>query len=196
MKNKKSIISIITFIIFLIILIIILKNENTFIDKYIINIFKSKNETITNIMKIITFFGSAYIIIPLTIILLLTLKNKKNKILIVNNLIIVTLINQILKYTFQRTRPINQIVIEKGYSFPSGHSMVSMAFYGLLIYLLMKSNNKYKTPLIILLSILIILIGISRIYLNVHYPTDVIAGICISISYLMIFIQITKPIIN
>ena len=67
--------------------------------------------------------------------------------------------------------------------------MVSMAFYGYLIYLIYKYvKNKYiKFVSIILLSILICLIGISRIYLGVHYTSDVLGGFLISISYLVIY---------
>lgn len=76
--------------------------------------------------------------------------------------------------------------------------MISMAFYGFLIYLIYKNvNNKYlKLSLIVMLSILIVMIGISRIYLGVHYTSDVCAGFLISISYLIIFINMTSKIIN
>lgn len=190
--NRKKVISLISFSLFLVVLILALKYDNLFIDNYIINLFKYKNDLLTNFMKVITVFGSAYVIVPCCIILLLFLKNKKNKILMASNLIIITLLNQILKHTFKRLRPINSIISESGYSFPSGHSMVSMAFYGFLIYLLCKSNFKYKKIFIGLLIILILLIGISRIYLGVHYPTDVFGGFLLSISYLLIFIEIFK----
>ena len=72
--------------------------------------------------------------------------------------------------------------------------MVSAAFYGFLIYLIYKNiKNKYlKWGLITLLSCIVILIGTSRIYLGVHYASDVIAGILISISYLIIFTHFSK----
>ena len=72
--------------------------------------------------------------------------------------------------------------------------MVSMAFYGYLMYLIYKYiKNKYlKYSLIILLGILICLIGISRIYLGVHYTSDVLAGFLISIPYLIVYISIAK----
>lgn len=190
--NRKKTISLISFGLFLIVLIFVLKYDNLVIDNYIINLFKYKNNLLTNFMKIITLFGSAYVIVPCCIILLFALKNKKNKILMTSNLVIITLLNQLLKRVFRRLRPINGIISESGYSFPSGHSMVSMAFYGFLIYLLYKSNFKYKNIFIGLLIVLILLIGISRIYLGVHYPTDVFGGFLLSISYLLLFIEISK----
>ncbi len=190
--NRKKTISLISFGLFLIVLIFVLKYDNLVIDNYIINLFKYKNNLLTNFMKVITLFGSAYVIVPCCIILLFALKNKKNKILMMSNLVIITLLNQLLKRVFRRLRPINGIISEFGYSFPSGHSMVSMAFYGFLIYLLYKSNFKYKNIFIGLLIVLILLIGISRIYLGVHYPTDVFGGFLLSISYLLLFIEISK----
>ena len=146
----------------------------------------------TPITKFITNFGGAIFIIILTVILFVIIKNKKIGISIISNLVIITAINQILKRIVQRPRPTEYRIIEEtGYSFPSGHSMVSMAFYGYLIYLIYKYvKNKYlKWISIILLSILICSIGISRIYLGVHYTSDVLAGFMISISYLIIYIS-------
>ena len=115
------------------------------------------------------------------------------------NLFIITVFNQLFKFILQRPRPSNyNIITEKGYSFPSGHSMVSMAFYGYIIYLVYKYiKNKYlKWIIISILSLLIISIGISRIYLGVHYTSDVLAGFLISISYLVIYINLTSAILN
>ena len=105
---------------------------------------------------------------------------------------IITILNQLLKRILQRPRPTEYRIIEEtGYSFPSGHSMISMAFYGYLIYLIYKYvKNKYiKWISIVLLSILICAVGISRIYLGVHYTSDVLGGFLISISYLIIYIS-------
>ena len=146
----------------------------------------------TPIAKFITNLGGAIFLIALTIVLLVLIKNKKIGISIFSNLVIVTILNQLLKAILKRPRPTEyRIVEETGYSFPSGHSMVSMAFYGYLIYLIYKYvKNKYiKWISIVLLSILVCSIGISRIYLGVHYTSDVLGGFLISMSYLVIYIS-------
>ena len=146
----------------------------------------------TPIAKFITNFGGATFLILLTVTLFVLIKNKKIGLSIFSNLVIITILNQLLKRILQRPRPTEYRIIEEtGYSFPSGHSMVSMAFYGYLIYLIYKYvNNKYaKWISIALLSVLICSIGISRIYLGVHYTSDVLGGFLISISYLVIYIS-------
>ena len=162
------------------------------VSKYLIT------DTLTPIAKIITFFGSAYWLIGLSIFLLLIIKNKKIGISISINLGLAALTNFLLKQILQRPRPIgHRIIDESGYSLPSGHSMVSMAFYGFLIYLVYKriENKHLKSFLIALLLVLIINIGISRIYLGVHYTSVVIAGFLVAISYLIIYANTIKSLI-
>ena len=146
----------------------------------------------TPIAKFITNFGGAIFLAVLTIILFILIKNKKIGASIFSNLAIITALNQLLKNILQRPRPTEYRIIEEtGYSFPSGHSMISMAFYGYLIYLIYKYvKNKYvKWISMALLSLLICSIGISRIYLGVHYTSDVLGGFLISISYLVMYIS-------
>ena len=145
----------------------------------------------TPVAKFITNFGGAVFLIATAVLLLILIKNKKIGVSICINLVLITALNQLLKQILQRPRPTEyRIIEESGYSFPSGHSMVSMAFYGYIIYLIYKYvENKYvKWILISLLSVLICLIGVSRIYLGVHYTSDVLAGFFVSISYLIIYI--------
>ena len=159
------------------------------ISKYLISDF-----TIP-IAKIITQFGGAILLITIAILSLIIIKNKKVGIAIFSNLAIISFLNWILKVIVQRPRPTDfRLIDQSGYSFPSGHSMISMAFYGFIMYLVYKKiDNKYlKWGLITFLGILIISIGISRIYLGVHYTTDVLAGFLISIAYLMVFTNIAK----
>ena len=162
------------------------------VSKYLIK------TNITPIIKYITWFGSSTCLILISLLSLI-LKNKKISLCILSNLILITILNQLLKFMFERPRPTEyRIITETGYSFPSGHSMVSMAFYGFIIYLIYKKvNNHYiKWILISILSLLIVSIGISRIYLGVHYTSDVLGGFLISISYLIIYIKYTKRIID
>lgn len=159
------------------------------IDKYLISDFA------TPIAKFITNFGGVYFIITLTIVLFLCIKNKKIGLAIIFNLAFATILNIILKNILQRPRPTEfRLINEFGYSFPSGHSMVSTAFYGFIIYLIYKyvKNKHIKIALITILCILIISIGISRIYLGVHYTSDVLGGFLISIAYLIIYITVIE----
>ena len=149
----------------------------------------------TPIAKFVTNFGGAIFLIILAMTLLILIKDKKIGLSILSNLVIITVLNQLLKIILQRPRPTDYRIIEEtGYSFPSGHSMISMAFYGYLIYLIYKYvKNKYiKWISIVLLSILICSIGVSRIYLGVHYTSDVLGGFFISISYLIIYISVVN----
>lgn len=153
------------------------------------------SDNITPIAILITNFGGAITLIGLTIIFLLVMKNKKMSFSILLNLVIVTFLNIFLKNIIQRPRPDDfRLINETGYSFPSGHSMISMAYYGYLIYLIFKfvKNKKLKTFFITFLCILILTIGLSRIYLGVHYTSDVIAGFVLSVSYLIIYTSIIK----
>ncbi|WP_181215979.1 phosphatase PAP2 family protein [Mesobacillus foraminis] len=106
------------------------------------------------------------------------------------------ILNLLLKGLFERERPdINRIIHADGFSFPSGHSMGSMIFYGFLGYLVIRSRKwpiLSKLGWISLLSMVIFLIGISRVYLGVHYPTDVLAGFSAGIIWLIICISILE----
>ena len=197
LKNYKWLICFICLFCFLLLAEDVFTKEIIQIDDIVYKFIASHfiSNSLTPIVKIITFFGSATWIVIFTIILFVIIRNKRQNILLGTNLCIVTIINQILKHIFKRSRPTEfRIIDESGYSFPSGHSMVSMAVYGYLIYLVYKNiKNKYlKWILIVVLSILIILIGISRIYLGVHYTSDVLGGYLLSVSYLVLFIHITN----
>ena len=163
------------------------------IDTVIYNlIIKLMSTNTTVFMMFISHLGSAVALITLSIAFLVLLKNKKYAKCIVLNLALVFLLNRLLKLIIARPRPeILRLVPEEGYSFPSGHAMVSMGFYGFLIYLIYTKlkNKKVKYPLIIFLSLLILTIGISRIYLGVHYFTDIIGGFIIAIIYLKLFVK-------
>lgn len=193
LNNKRWIIVFIALIVFFAILEDVFEEEILMIDTVVYKFAVEflRNDILTVIMKIITSFGNAIPVLLIAIIIIINTKDKKMPIWIILNLFFATVLNQILKYIVQRNRPEGyRLIDESGYSFPSGHSMVSTAFYGFLIYLVIKKvKNKYlRNVLVILLGILIVLIGFSRVYLGVHYASDVIAGFFISIAYLIVFI--------
>lgn len=200
-KNYKWIITFLCMIIVLMMLEDIYHQEQLTIDReiYKLVILNLRTEPLTVLMKVITNFASVYTLIAVTIGSLLFIRNKKIGICITINLFVITLLNQILKYIIQRPRPEGyRLIAENGYSFPSGHSMVSMAFYGLIIYLIwhLVKNKKIKYISCGILGLLIPLIGFSRVYLGVHYASDVIGGFLISIVYLLLFTNIVKSILK
>lgn len=195
-KNKKTIILFVSLILFIFLTYNIFNNKIAFIDSYIEGIILSiRNDKLTDIMTIITNISSAYALIVITILLLILIKNKKIPILITFNLIFSFLTSQLIKIILRRDRPVNiSLVNAMGFSYPSGHSMVSMAYFGFIAYLVYKyiDNTIVKVILIITLFVSIFTIGFSRIYLGVHYFSDVLGGFLLSISYLMLFININK----
>lgn len=149
------------------------------------------NNTLTSVFKVVTHLGGVAFIILLGVLCFMFCK--KNRWFITFDLVGCTIFNQAIKHIVRRPRPnVLRLVEESGYSFPSGHSMISIAFYGLVIYLVYKNvNNKYlKCSLITLLSLLILAIGFSRIYVGVHYFTDVVGGLLLGLAFLITYINI------
>ena len=198
-NNYQWLICFISLILFLVITENVFNNEIMKADTIGYNIVSNLiSDKLTPLVKVVTWFGSATCLILLTVILFIIIKNKKAGLLIGTNLVIISILNQTLKSLLQRPRPTGfRIINETGYSFPSGHSMISMAFYGFLIYLIFKNvkNKCLKFTLIISLFILIISIGLSRIYLGVHYTSDVFAGFLLSIAYLIFYCSVVDKIL-
>ncbi len=173
-----------------------LQMDKTVYEYVVLNL---RNQPLTVIMRAITNFGEPYFLIAITLLSIICIKDKKIGLWIALNLIISAGLNILLKNLIQRPRPEGyRLIQENGYSFPSGHSMVSMAFYGLIVYLIWKKvkNPKERYILCTICAILPILIGFSRIYLGVHYASDVLAGLLLSLSYIIIFTTIIKPYIE
>ena len=193
MKKSKYIIISMLSLIFILNTILVILNLTSPIDDFFHNIMVLNNsEMLTKIMHIITFMGSTKFIILIGLIILITfivLKQKAKGVSAAVVLIISTLINNLIKIIIQRPRPEYISVIEKTFSYPSGHSMASMSLYGFLIYLIIKSNLKRfdKILLCSLLGLLILGIGVSRMYLGAHFFTDVFGGFILSIILILIF---------
>ena len=195
-KNYKWIIFFLFFVIFLAIAEDVFEQEIFEFDSVVYNfLVNNRNEALNNFFKIITQFGSALVLIIITILCVIFIRDKKYKILVPANLLTIAIINIVLKNFFLRPRPNElRLIEETGYSFPSGHAMASTAFYGLLIYIVHEKveNKILRNTICIMLGLLILLISVSRIYVGVHYTSDVIAGTCFSIAYLILITRLIK----
>lgn len=192
-KYWKPIIFSFSMIIFVIITRLLLKNQIDSFDKLIYKyVTYYKCDLLTFVMKVISFFCSTYFIILSTVLIMTFIKRKQVGFYIGLNVLLCFLLNQTFKLIFARPRPVGiNLVVEHGYSFPSGHSMMSVSFYGLFVYLILHKKWKRKKKIILstLLALLVLLVGISRIYLGVHHASDVVAGFALSLAYLVIYIK-------
>lgn len=141
------------------------------------------NTAMTQVMKTVTSLDSPVVLVVIVILavaaLLLLHRPRREPVLLAATTTGSWLLNELLKWSFHRPRPdVNWLVQATGYSFPSGHSMVSIAFYGALAYLLWNwlPYPGLRRLTAGLCALLVLSIGISRIYLGVHYPSDVLAG--------------------
>jgi membrane-associated phospholipid phosphatase len=151
-----------------------------------------------SVMRIITFFGSPNFLLPAytLLVVVLLIKNRKRDAM---NIAIVAITSTALlfgvKEFFRRSRP--DLPLLKSlttFSFPSGHALSSFIFCSVLAYLVFKSGLRrvHKWLITFLLLVFSLLIGISRIILRMHYATDVIAGFCLGIAWVIISFWLMK----
>jgi membrane-associated phospholipid phosphatase len=167
--------------------------KNYHFDTAVINFVKMHSTPVLiKIMLVVTFFGSTKFLLPAYIIIVVLLFWKHKKEIAIEIVCIAgssTIIMFLLKDYFHRHRP-NSILGNElvSYSFPSGHSVSSLIFCGIISYIVWKTNisilKKYLITFLLMLYTLAV--GMSRIILMVHYATDVIAGYCFAIAWLII----------
>ena len=154
-----------------------------------------RSGALTSAAKVMTYLGNWQSVTALCIILLIIKPTRiRYGIPVSAGAISVTVINKIIKNLVRRERPdqIYHLIKQGGYSFPSGHSITSMFVFGILIYLV-RVNVQDRTAaniLTVVLAIPMVCIGLSRIYLGVHYPTDVLAGWALGVAVMMVVIEI------
>lgn len=195
-KYLKWIICFISLIIFIFLGILILTKNDIYLDSVVYNfISKYISNDLTNVLKSLTQLSGTFIVILITVLVLIFHKNKKHGIFMAIDLILITLFQYILKFSFLRVRPSDISLIEEtGYSFPSGHSLTAMAFYGFIIYLIQTSNlnKRSKNIYTILFAIVILVVGLSRVYLGVHFFTDVVGAFSFSLAFLIVYTHLIK----
>ncbi len=137
-----------------------------------------ESEHVTQIMKFITFFGSTVFIVGVCFVCFIV--NRKIGLWVSLNMASIALINQVIKWIVARPRPsVVHLVVETSYSFPSAHAMCSFVFYALFAFIIYQKGKKFG----MILMVMPLLIGITRIYLGVHYTSDVLAGYLFALTY-------------
>lgn len=150
--------------------------ESGFFDKYFLTVTKLGNESVVIILAFIIFL----------------LVRRNDKLLVLLTCLFSVISNQLIKHIIMRDRPnVYRMIKQGGFSYPSGHSMIAVALYGILIYLVFKYiKNKYlKYGLSTLLVLLILSIGISRIYVGVHFASDVVGGFSLAIAEIVLIVS-------
>ena len=176
-------------------------NLNLFSNiNFTFNKFSESNqiEPFVTIAKIISYiFEPIYIIILIIIIstILYFKKLKKDAIFLALTSLIGGIIELAYKEITQIARPLNSLITETSSSFPSGHSMISVILFGFLIYFSIKhlKSKSAKITITILSALLILIIGLSRIYLNVHWFSDVLAGFALG-AFILLFSILARKI--
>jgi len=171
---------------------IVLENETTLDSWGWKMVAPLRSGAMTSFMQFITMFGSWYFLMPAYLLLifwLLLYKKRRSLSLDIFSIAITsTVVMFTLKEIFKRQRPLEPLLhAVPGFSFPSGHSFSSFTFFGLLVYII--ADSKSISPALrwlggILCILVASVIAISRVYLKVHYPSDVIGGFLLCLIWL------------
>lgn len=176
----------------------VLERESFAFDKSILLwIHSYANPNLDNLMLFITQLGNPTVVVILagvTILTLLWRRYRLEAIIFVLTCLGAFILNTGLKLFFSKVRPQlwKQLIVETSYSFPSGHALGSIVLYGFIAYLLATHYHKYSKIIYFIAVILIGAIGLSRLYLGVHWPTDIIAGYGVGFLWLTICITMLK----
>ena len=144
-----------------------------------------ENSFLTSFSEIVAILFDPIILVVISILIagFMFAKNKKKQSIFFISLIGVTaILIKGFKLVFNRARPLNALIQESSYSFPSGHVTMAVVFFGILAFLLLQSDKSKKLftwkmfSIISSIKIIILIIGLSRLYLRVHWFTDVLAG--------------------
>lgn len=197
-ENHRVVVVAVCVIAFVLLLEEVLEGEATRIDTMAYSFFVTylRNDTLTPFMEQFSSLASPVELLVMLLLVAVFAPGKRPGLCAATNLVLVIVLNTVLKTLVQRSRPDGfRLVAETGFSFPSGHSMVAMAFFGLLAWMAWhyEDDRRHRMLWCVLFSLVIVMIGVSRIYLGVHYATDVIAGFCVSLAWLAIYTKVAAP---
>ena len=185
-NNLKYILFILGAIIIFLLLKIFFKTEIYNIDYNVMMFVKTKllSNDIINLFEVLTYLGDELVYFGIIILCFFIIKKKKYSLIISINLAFTYVLNRILKLSFRRQRPLVPVgKPEGGYSFPSSHTMCACSFYLFLAYLICEKIKKKSLKVLtyITAGLIILIVGVSRIYLCVHYFSDVVAGLILGV---------------
>ena len=155
-----------------------------------------RSDALTPVMEAFTSLASVVVLAVMAAVIAALAPGKAPGWCVAVNLVCVVALNTVLKYLVQRPRPDGfRLISESGYSFPSGHSMVAMAFFGLLIWMVWRYHRRDVMRVVwcVAFGLVIVMVGVSRIYLGVHYASDVLAGFCVSLVWLVFYTRVVAP---
>ena len=200
-RNRSMVIMSVALVIFLAVLMRLRGDKIAYLDNmaYSFFVLRLRRPWLTPIMESISNLAMPVVLAVMLLVVEAFAPGRRPGLCAGINLVLAVGINLLLKEIVQRPRPDETIrlVTESGYSFPSGHSMVSMAFYGLLLWMVWRyeKDRVVKWTCITGFACVIALVGMSRIYLGVHYASDVIAGFCVSVVWLGIYTKVAVPLL-
>ncbi len=178
-------------ILFIMLTLFVTLGKLDFVDEYVFNqVIKLKGNALSKFLYLITNMASTIgiiILIILTAIIFIRKKALSSFKYVVINVFSGVLLMEVLKHIIKRVRPSWKWITQGGFSYPSGHTISALVFYGTLILLVSKKvNGKLRKPLLISFYLMIILTGFSRIYFGAHYLTDVLASVILGFIILII----------
>lgn len=199
-KNRRILIVAVCTIVFVMLLEDVLEGELIKLDAlaYQALVEWLRTDELTPLMESVSALASPAVLLVLLLIVVAFAPGKRPGLCCAVNLVLVVALNLLLKSIVQRPRPEGfNLVMETGFSFPSGHSMAAMAFFGLLIWLVWHYHPKgvLRNGCCLGFALAIVLIGVSRVYLGVHYASDVVAGFCVALAWLAVYTHTLAPLI-
>ena len=197
-QNRRTIIVAVCAIVFVALLEDVLAGDLARIDQaaYVLVVEGLRAEWLTPLMEAFSTLAEPLTLVALWLMIVAFAPGRRPGACCALNLVLVVALNQALKFAIQRPRPEGfALAAETGFSFPSGHSMAAMAFFGLLVWMAWsyRQDRLVRWCCVAAFSAIIVMIGFSRIYLGVHYASDVIGGFCVSLAWLALYTRLIAP---
>lgn len=198
-NNARTLLLLLAALVFVALLEDVAEGSILKLDVYAYRLFVQtlRSDALTPIMEGFTNLATIPVVAATTLVIAALVPGRAPGWCVFINLVCTVAINQLLKFIVQRPRPDGfRLATESGYSFPSGHSMVSMAFFGLIIWMVWRyhKHDVMRWVWCAVFGLMIVMVGISRIYLGVHYASDVVAGFCVSIIWLVFYTKVVAPV--